>query len=219
MIKTIVFDAYGTLYDVYSIEKKCEIVFPNLGKRISVLWREKQIEYSFLRQLTGNYVPFYTVTKEALRYACKACDVSLDEEKESILLKEYLSLDVYPEVEKVLEQVNNKQLVIFSNGSRDMLEPLVKHSVLAEHIHQVISVDDHKQYKPCAASYYQVLKKLSLTREEVLFVSSNSWDIIGAKTFGFKTLWVNRKDAPTEEMEVRPDYIANDIKKISEIVN
>ncbi|WP_054635823.1 haloacid dehalogenase type II [Thalassobacillus sp. C254] len=219
MVQAIVFDAYGTLFDVHSVEKKAEQLFPGNGREISERWRQKQIEYTFLRQLMGIYEPFSKITTDSLRYTCKELELELGESDEQALRNEYLNLDVFQEAKGVLEGLNDYQRVIFSNGSRDMIEPLVSQSVISSLIHKIISVNDYKQYKPVPASYQSVLRNLNVKRDEVLFVSANGWDIIGASAFGFRTAWVNRKHSPLEELDVRPDIESADLSGVLKLLN
>ncbi|RXZ02360.1 haloacid dehalogenase type II [Fictibacillus sp. S7] len=215
-IKAFVFDVYGTLFDVHSVKEKCEEFFPEKGAQISQDWRKKQIEYSNLRQLMGNYETFSTVTRDALRYAIKKNQGERSEQIEKELMDAYLKLTHYPETESVLSQLSDKTLAIFSNGSHDMLDPLVHQSGLTRLFDFVISIDEVKQYKPTPASYYHVLKTLNVKRDEVLFMSSNGWDISGAKNFGFHTAWINRNDLPVEELNLFPDVIYSDLNGILE---
>jgi len=215
-IKALVFDVYGTLFDVYSVKEKCEELYNGKGEEISILWRQKQLEYSFLRQLMGQYEPFSKVTMDALKYALKKFNLKYNYENGKILMEAYKGLSCYPEVENVLEQMKHKTLAVFSNGSRDMLEPLIQSSGLSHLFDETISVDDIKQYKPTPASYTHALNTLGLERKEVLFMSSNGWDISGAKNFGFKTAWINRSNAPVEELNQTPDCIYQDLNGILE---
>ncbi|MFK3959702.1 haloacid dehalogenase type II [Pseudalkalibacillus hwajinpoensis] len=216
-IKAFVFDAYGTLFDVFSVSKKCEELFPSKGDQISQSWRKKQLEYSYLRQMMGNYRPFSEVTRDALRYAVEEAETELSHENEEILLKAYQQLDVYEEVPKVLKELKAQgvTLAIFSNGSHDMLDPLVKQSPLSEHLDYIISADDIKQFKPSPAAYTHALDFLELKREEVLFMSSNGWDISGAKNFGFHTAWINRNENPVEKLNLQPNSIYHELSGIT----
>lgn len=213
-IKAFIFDVYGTLFDVYSLKKLCNDLYPEKGEKISQSWRTKQIEYFFLRQLMGNYEPFLNITKDALKYAIKEHDEQLNEQKEKQLLEAYLHLVPYPEVQDVLKQLEYKQLVVFSNGSHDMLDPLIQNSGLSNFFNYTISIDEVKQYKPTLASYRHALETLGIKREEVLFISSNGWDISGAKNFGFQTAWINRNNLPIEELDLVPDNIYSDLTGI-----
>lgn len=215
-IQALVFDVYGTLFDVHSVKEQAEALYPDHGEAISKRWREKQLEYSFLRQLNGQYVPFSQVTQDALRYALLELKLHVTEEQITMLMDTYLKLDVYPEVSSVLETMADKRLVVFSNGSHDMLDPLIEQSGLADRFEHLVSVDDIKQYKPAPASYMHALNTLGLKREEILFMSSNGWDITGAKSFGFKTAWINRNGLPVEELNLDPDRIYDDLTGITE---
>lgn len=215
-IKALVFDVYGTLFDVYSVKERCDELFSGKGKELSILWRQKQLEYSFLRQLMGQYEPFIDITKDSLKYATKKLNLEYNNEIERLLIEAYKNLTFYPEVVDVLKQMKHKKLAVFSNGSRDMLEPLILNSGLSSYFDQIISVDDIKQYKPTPASYSYALNSLGLKREEVLFMSSNGWDISGAKNFGFKTAWINRGNLPIEELNQTPNSIYHDLNGILE---
>ncbi|WP_019412741.1 haloacid dehalogenase type II [Paenisporosarcina sp. TG20] len=215
-IKAFVFDAYGTLFDVHSVMEKCNEYFPEKGEKISLSWRKKQIEYFFIRQLTGNYKPFHIITRDALTYAVKEQGESLSKQQEDSLMESYNLLTPYDEVTSVLEQLEGKKRVVFSNGSHQMLDPLIEQASLASLFSDVLSVDETKQYKPTPASYNIVLNKLNVRREEVLFMSSNGWDISGAKSFGFNTAWINRNGLPVEELDAAPDKIYHDLRGILE---
>lgn len=210
-IKAFVFDVYGTLFDVTAIKKECEELYPGYGEKISQTWRSKQVEYFMLRQLMGNYDTLYTITSDALRYALNENDLQTSVHNEQMLLGAYLHLPLYAESIEVLTQLKDKNLVVFSNGSHDMLNPLVKNAGLEELFDQVLSIDDVKQFKPTAASYQYALEQLGIERHEVLFMSSNGWDVSGAKSFGFQTAWINRKGMPVEELDLAPDYIFDDL--------
>jgi 2-haloacid dehalogenase len=210
-IKAFVFDAYGTLFDVHSVIEKCNDLFPGKGESISGIWRQKQLEYSFLRQLMGRYSTFFEITGDALRYACKEAGAELTEEKENQLIDAYLELRHYDETEEVLRMLEAYQTAIFSNGSFDMLAPLVEQSPFGPLLDEVLSVDDVKQFKPTPMAYQHVLDRLCVRREEVLFMSSNTWDIAGAASFGFHTAWVNRHGKVMDELGVKPDYEYNDL--------
>lgn len=218
MIKAFVFDAYGTLFDVHSVGKECNKVFPNKGDAISQSWRKKQLEYFFLRQLIQRYKPFDEITKDALNYACKENDAELSEVDEKRLMDAYLELELFNEVETVLQQLSHKKLVVFSNGSKNMIDPLVAQSNIQSSIDLIISADEIKQYKPTPAAYNYAQEQLDMKREEILFMSSNPWDIIGAKSFGFRTAWINRKELVSEELDIQPDSIYDDLSGISEWV-
>ncbi len=211
-IKAFVFDVYGTLFDVAAIKKECEDLYPGYGEKISQSWRSKQVEYFMLRQLMGNYETLHTITQQALKYVLKENDLQSSEENEQILMDAYLHLPLYEEVEGVLAQLKDKNLTVFSNGSHDMLDPLIENAGLTNVFEHILSIDEVKEFKPAPASYQYALDKLGLASSEVLFMSSNGWDISGAKNFGFQTAWINRKNLPVEELDLEPDYIFDDLK-------
>jgi 2-haloacid dehalogenase len=215
-IKAFVFDAYGTLFDVHSVMELCENLFPSKGENITKVWRQKQLEYSFLRQLMGQYETFYSITKDALVFACREAQVDLKQGDEKKLLAEYLRLQHYSEVEEVLSQLKDYKTAIFSNGSFDMLGPLMEQAPFSTLLDEVLSVDDVKQFKPTPMSYQSVLSRLNVRREEVLFMSSNTWDIAGASNFGFYTAWINRQGKPMDILGAEPHYIYNDLTGILE---
>ncbi|MGD6994858.1 haloacid dehalogenase type II [Sutcliffiella horikoshii] len=219
-ISTFVFDVYGTLFDVHSVKEKADELFDGKGMEISEIWRRKQLEYSFLRQLMGNYETFSEVTKDSLKYALKQLAIPFSNKEVESLMVQYTSLRAYDEVQNVLSTLkeNGKVLAVFSNGSRDMLEPLVEQAGMKEYFHHIISVDDTKQYKPTPASYTGVLKVIGVKREEVLFMSSNGWDISGAKNFGFHTAWINRNHLPQEELGLAPDYTFDSLDGILDLI-
>ncbi|MGG5254402.1 haloacid dehalogenase type II [Neobacillus sp. SM06] len=210
-IKALVFDVYGTLFNVHSVKEKADELYPMKGDEISRQWRQKQLEYSFLRQLMGKYETFWKITEDSLRYTLKNLKLEHSSEKINALMDAYLHLSPYPEVEEVLTKLRSKRLAVFSNGSHKMLDPLIKHSGLSSLFNEIISVDDRKQYKPTPAAYHYVLDRLELERSEILFMSSNGWDISGARAFGFQTAWINRNQFPVEELGLRPHSIFPDL--------
>jgi 2-haloacid dehalogenase len=212
--KAFVFDAYGTLFDVHSVIEKCNELYPGKGEAISRVWRQKQLEYSFLRQLMGKYATFLAITRDALHYACKEAGAELTEDTEKQLIDSYLKLQHYEETEEVLNKLQTYRTAIFSNGSFDMLNPLVDQSPFSSLLDEVLSVDEVKQFKPTPMSYQLVLDKLGVRREEVLFMSSNTWDIAGAASFGFYTAWINRQGKVMDELGVKPHYEYGDLRGI-----
>lgn len=216
-IKAIIFDAYGTLFDVHSVKEKCESIFSEKGGEISPIWRGKQLEYSNLRSLMGRYRSFSQVTREALRFACKKLELPLDQEKENELMDAYLSLEAYEEVSRILPKLAVSHLAILSNGSHDMLNPLVEKNHFDRYL-DVISVDDVKQFKPSPGAYSCVFDKYNVKREEVLFLSSNPWDISGAANFGFHTAWVNRNGNTMDQMGFEPDVVIQDLTELPKLI-
>ncbi|WP_215144818.1 haloacid dehalogenase type II [Exiguobacterium qingdaonense] len=215
-IKAIVFDVYGTLFDVHSVKDACEQEFPEKGTAISQVWRTKQLEYFFLRHMMGRYEDFDIVTRDALRYALDVHDATSTEDIEQRLIESYAHLTPYEEVESVLKELHDVKTVILSNGTDKMLEALLRNAGLADYFDEVVSIDGIKQPKPTPAAYMHWFKTSGLRRDEVLFLSSNGWDIAGAKSFGFHTAWINRNDLPFEQFDVKPDATYRNLTGISE---
>jgi len=196
-LQALVFDAYGTLYDVHSVVRR-------KGAALSQLWRAKQLEYTWQRSLMRRYVPFSQVTREALAYACEALQLALDDGRSHALMQEYLRLATYPEVPAALAALRVRKAIL-SNGSPDMLAPLVAHSGLA--LDAVLSVDEVKIFKPAPEVYQLAVDRLGVRKEDIGFVSSNCWDALGAKSFGFRVYWINRLKAPVDALGFGPDRI------------
>ena len=207
----LVFDAYGTLYDVHSVIRRCETCFPGKGMQLSQLWRAKQLEYTWQRSLMQRYVPFSQVTREALAYSCTALGLSHREHEED-LMAEYLRLAPFPEVPGALERLKMKRAIL-SNGSPDLLDPLVRNSGFK--FDAVLSVDELKIYKPAPQVYELAVKRLNVRKERIGFVSSNCWDALGAKSFGFTVFWINRGGAPLDRLGFTPD---EQIKSLDEVL-
>lgn len=201
--EAFVFDAYGTLYDVHSVLRRCESFFAGKGTQLSQLWRAKQLEYTWQRSLMQRYAPFSTVTREALAYACEALGLELTVERMEALMSEYTMLAPYPDVEAALAQLSSIKKAILSNGSADMLEPLVRNSGLQ--FDAVISVDELQIYKPAPQVYELAVKRLGT--KNIGFVSSNCWDALGAKSYGFTVYWINRLNAPVDRLGFVPDAV------------
>jgi 2-haloacid dehalogenase len=200
-VEALVFDAYGTLYDVHSVARRCETCFPGKGTALSQLWRAKQLEYTWQRSLMQRYAPFSTVTREALAYSCAALGLDLGDH-ERALMDEYLHLAPFPEVRAALSRLPGKKAIL-SNGSPDLLEPLVRNSRL--HFDAVLSVDELRVYKPAPQVYELALQRLRVPKDRIGFVSSNCWDALGAKSYGFTVYWINRSGAPVDALGLKPD--------------
>ncbi len=201
--RALVFDAYGTLFDVHSVVRRCESFWPGKGTALSQAWRAKQLEYTWLRSLMRRYQPFSDLTRDALAWACESLGLQLDAAEAKALMDEYLTLAPYPDVEDFFRSLKAQKRAILSNGSPDMLDPLVKHSGLK--LDAVLSVDELKIFKPAPAVYELAVKKLSMPKERIGFVSSNCWDALGAKSFGFRVYWINRLGAPLDRLGFTPD--------------
>src|SRR5687767_13483437 len=209
--EAFVFDAYGTLYDVHSVAARCESNWPGKGTQLSVLWRAKQLEYTWQRSLMQRYAPFSTVTRDALAYSCEALKLELSVAQTEGLMAEYLNLSLYPDVVRTLQALNTRKAIL-SNGSPDMLLPLVQNSGLE--LDAVISVDELRIFKPAPQVYALAVEKLHLDHSKVGFVSSNCWDAMGAKSYGFQVYWINRAGAPVDRLGFKPDGILASLNEI-----
>jgi 2-haloacid dehalogenase len=200
-----VFDAYGTLFDVHSVIEAGRAVTSD-PQALSTLWRQKQLEYTWLRSLMGRYEDFWAVTEQALRFALRRLDIQAGEAQVKSLMDAYLSLACFPEVKAALGRLRGVPLGILSNGSPRMLEAAVRSSGLEGMLQHVLSVDAVKTYKPSPRVYELGPRAFGLPAGDMLFVSSNAWDIAGAKAFGYRTCWCNRAKAPMEMLGLEPDY-------------
>ena len=208
----LVFDAYGTLFDVHSVVQRCDTLWAGKGAQLSQLWRAKQLEYTWQRTLMDRYRPFHVVTRDALEFACQALGVELTPAAADALMEEYLRLRTYPEVPAALAALAGKKAIL-SNGSPDMLEPLVGQSGLS--LDAVLSVDELRVYKPSPRVYELAVTRLDVPRERIGFVSSNCWDALGAKSFGFTVYWVNRSGAPLDRLGFTPDRTIRSLAELA----
>jgi 2-haloacid dehalogenase len=233
--KAVIFDAYGTLFDVHSVIAAAEQMFPGHGDALSQLWRQKQIEYTQLRTLAApvgapgmHYRPFWDITLDALRFAAKKLHLTLSRAAEKRLMDEYACLSAFPDAVPTLRQLRDAPsglsasaggksgsrsgslcgsqpgLAILSNGNPQMLDIAVKSAGMTGLFDHVLSVDTVRAYKPSPAAYALGTQAFDAEAREVVFVSSNGWDVAGASWFGFTTFWLNRQNAPAEELGVTP---------------
>jgi 2-haloacid dehalogenase len=206
-MEAVVFDAYGTLFDPHSVQAECERLFPGSGAELSLLWRAKQLEYTWLRSLMNGYEDFWQVTAAALRFSCASLKLTCSDKHHEKLMQEYLRLKAFPDVHDALAALRGKRLFILSNGTPGMLEPLVKNAGLDGAFSGLLSVDAVKIYKPSPRVYALAVKETGLEKAAIGFVSSNCWDIAGAGSYGFRTFWINRGGAAVEELGVPPSAI------------
>jgi len=208
-LKALVFDAYGTLFDVHSVIARCEQLWPGKGAMLSQTWRAKQLEYSWLRTLMGRYQPFSTVTRDALAYACEALGLALDAAQSDALMQAYRALEPYPDVPPALAQLRagGRKLAILTNGSPDMIDPLLRHCGMQKTFDAVLSADALRTYKIASPVYQMAVDRLGVAARDIGFVSSNCWDALGAKNFGFNVWWINRQNAPVDRLDAQPDGI------------
>jgi 2-haloacid dehalogenase len=191
-IKAVVFDAYGTLYDIQSVAYVTEAAFPGYGEIITQIWRIKQLEYSWLRSLMRRYEDFSVITRESLAYTLKVLGLKHEAQMFERIMEKYLHLDLYPDAAAALAAMQDRKLAILSNGSPDMLSALVRNSGLDRVLDATISVDAKKIFKPSPDAYALIESTLGVSPADVLFVSSNPWDACGAKAFGLKVAWIER---------------------------
>jgi len=210
----LVFDAYGTLFDVHSVVALCDELWPGRGAQLSQLWRTKQLEYTWLRSLMGRYEDFARVTEASLRYACGALQLPYDERKRAQLMDAYCHLAAFPEVNEALGKLQGLKLAILSNGAPAMLDALVANSGLARRFAAVLSVDELKIYKPAPKVYQLAVDRLGVPAPAIGFVSSNCWDAVGARSFGLRTFWVNRGGQPVDGLGFAPDH---EIRSLAEL--
>jgi 2-haloacid dehalogenase len=207
--RAVLFDAYGTLFDVYSVALAAEQLFPGQGQALSQLWRDKQIEYTRLVTTSNDgahYQPFWQLTQAALRHACKRLGLALTPAAELQLMNQYRHLSAFPENRAVLQALKSRGIPtgILSNGDPEMLGIAVRSAGLEGLLDHVISVDAVRRYKTHPAAYALGERATGLRAAQILFVSSNSWDALAATWYGYQTLWVNRYQLPFEELGTQP---------------
>ena len=212
--KIYVFDAYGTLFDVDHACKEMAIQLGDNWEKLSSIWRQKQLEYSWLHNSMNEYDSFWKITKDSLEYAMNSLSMNSVKIKNE-LLDLYFKIGAFEEVEEVLKKIKKNKIktAILSNGSYDMLNSAVKNSKFDELISEVISVDECKKFKPHRDVYNLVIDKFSINKKNCIFFSSNCWDIHGASNFGFQTVWVNRKKNIDELLPGKVDDQVQSLKE------
>ncbi len=211
MVRAIVFDAYGTLFDVHSVVRRGDELFPGKGVALSQLWRSKQLEYTWLRSLMGRYEDFEAITASALRFSCAALGLDWTPQASAALMEQYLHLAPYPEVPAALTALTGHKLGILSNGSPSMLKPLVSNAGLAKHFAAVLSVDALRIFKPHPSVYQLAVDALAIDKHDIAFVSSNFWDAAGATAFGFRVFWINRFGVVPDELGLQPAAVLSSL--------
>lgn len=219
--KAIVFDLYGTLYDVHSVVQQCDASYPGRGVEISAMWRQKQLEYTWLRSLMGQYVPFEEATRDALVYVCNHLNLDLDKATCGMLCDAYLELSPYPDVPAAVQQLKSVglPLAILSNGSVFSIGSVVKSSGLDEYFSHLLSVEQVGVFKPDPRVYALACQTLGMAPDQILFVSSNAWDIAGARHFGFQTCWVNRRGNTFDELGARPHAVIGGLDALPALIS
>ncbi len=219
-IAGVVFDAYGTLFDVYAVEARLEALFPGKGRAISLRWREKQIEYTRLRTLSDRYVDFWTITADALDYACEAEKTTLDAARRDEMLAIYERLPTHPEVPAALRGLHAQglPLAVLSNGNETMLRKALAAADIADLFAHVLSVERVRKFKTAPEAYQLGPDAFGAPVERLAFVSSNGWDAAGAAWFGYRAFWVNRAGAPLERLGVEPEGVGRTMGDLAEFL-
>jgi len=204
-IKAFVFDAYGTLYDIQSVATVTEEAFPGYGDLITQIWRMKQLEYTWQRSMMQRYEDFSVVTRESLVYSVKLLGLSYSDAMFERIMDKYVHLELYPDAKAALATLKGShKLAILSNGSTQMLNDLVKNTGLDQVLDATISIDSERIFKPAPQAYTLIEKKLGVQSSEVIFVSSNPFDVAGAKSFGLNVAWIERVTPQAMAAEIKP---------------
>ena len=230
--RAVLFDAYGTLFDVYSVGLLAEQLFPGHGQALSLLWRDKQIEYTRLVTTSNHgahYQPFWELTRAALVYAIKRIVLPAQAPGASVqfntqierLMNQYRHLSAFPENRQVLSELKTRGIPtgILSNGDAAMLQLAVKSAALDDLLDHIISVDPIRKYKTHPEAYALGEQATGLAAKQIVFVSSNSWDALAATWYGYQTLWVNRYQLPFEELGTQPTRSGSSLREVLDFFN
>jgi 2-haloacid dehalogenase len=214
----VLFDVYGTLFDVYNVGQRLEALFPGNGERASLLWRDKQIEYTRLCSMSRRYRPFGELTRNALRFTCARLELPLQAADEQTLMDEYLRLTPFGENLSVLQTLKARGIRagVLSNGDPPLLDAVITHAGFQTLLAPVLSAHSVQRFKTDDAVYALGPQALGLAAQQILFVSSNGWDAIGATWYGYTTLWVNRAHAPLESLDTEPTRIGSSLLDVLE---
>lgn len=220
-IRAILFDAFGTLFDVYSVSALAEQLFPGKGDALAALWRQKQIEYAFIRTLSGRYKPFLAVTEDGLVFAARKLGLDLDDNARRQLMNQYACLSSFPENLAVLRKLRERglPLAILSNGTPDMLNVAVRSAGMTGLFDHVLSVETVGTYKTHPDAYRLGPDTFGCTPQELVFVSSNGWDAAGATWFGYTSFWVNRGNQPQEQLDVTPSATGTTLQDLLDFID
>jgi 2-haloacid dehalogenase len=213
----IVFDLYGTLLEVASVGRAAGQVTDDPAALVEV-WRQKQLEYTWLRSLMGRHEDFWAVTADALDYALDRLGLAVDADQRSALLDAWLDVRPYPEVPAALAKLSDRKLGVLSNGSPDMLSAGLAAAGIGDALDAVISVEEAGVYKPHPSVYALAEKHFGVPTDRILFVSSNPWDAAGAKAFGLAVAWVNRSGATPERLGAPPDLVVSDLAELADTI-
>ena len=217
-IKAIIFDAYGTLFDVNSAAEKCKEKIGDKWEDFANYWRITQLEYTWLRSIMNRHKDFWQITEDSLNKSMKKFEI--DQNMRSELLDLYKTLSTYPEVKKTLEELKSKnfKLAILSNGTPNLLDELVKSNGLQKFFDDIFSIETVGIYKPSANVYGIPIKKYNIFKNEVVFLSSNTWDVSGGGNFGYKSIWVNRNNNIFDNLDYSPEYELKNLKNLLDII-
>ena len=213
-VDAVAFDLYGTLLEIASVGRAAAEVTEDPAALVD-LWRQKQLEYTWLRSLMGRYQDFWATTGDALDYSLDRMGIVVDDGTRARLLGAWLDVRPYPEVPEALEALAPRRLAVLSNGNPDMLEAGLAAAGIRGRLHHVLSVDELGVYKPHPSVYELALKAFGLPAERILFVSSNGWDASGARAFGLPVAWVNRTAAPLERLGAPPDLMVANLAQLA----
>lgn len=215
-VKAIVFDAYGTLFNIASIDKQLEHHFGEKAGPIGATWRRKQLEYTWLRTLMGKYKDFFSLTKDALTYACTQQSVALKSDVVDDLMEHYYKLEVYTEVPEALQKLSTSyKLAILSNANPELLERATAYNTIKTHLGAIFSVDPLRQFKPVSSIYQLPASHWEIAKNEILFCSSNTWDVSGAKAAGLRVAWINRNNGQEEQLGYSPDIMVHNLLELA----
>ena len=216
--KSIIFDAYGTLFDVNSAAEKCKDKIGDKREGFANFWRTTQLEYTWLRSLMKRHKDFWQITEDSLEKSMKVFGIDMGMKND--LLNLYKVLSPYPEVKNVLENLKKKnfKLAILSNGTPALLEELVRSNNLTNLFDDLFSIEAVKVYKPDSKVYDLPLKKYEIKPEEVTFLSANTWDVSGAGNYGYNSVWVNRNNAVFDNLDFKPKNEINNLTQLLEII-
>ena len=217
--RAVVFDAYGTLFDVHSVATLAEQLWPGRGDALSQLWRSKQLEYSWLRAMSGRYKPFSEVTRDALRHAGARLGLALDPATETRLMNQYASLSAFPENLAALHALKaaGMPLGLLSNGNRDMLDVSIRSAGMVDLFDHVLSSSEVDTFKTLDRLYALGPQAFGCRARQILFVSANGWDAIAAHWYGYTSFWINRSGAPPEQLDTEPDHTGRLLTDVVEL--
>lgn len=215
----VVFDAYGTLFDVHSVASAAEQMFPGRGAALSQLWRSKQLEYSWLRAMSDRYKPFWDITRDALRYSAARLGLDLDDAGVNRLMGQYASLSAFPENLEVLRglRAGGLRLGILTNGNREMIEVSIRSAGMDGLFEHLLSSEQVRTFKTRSAIYDLVPAAFGCAPARVLFASSNCWDAIAARWYGFTSVWVNREGAPVDHLDCQPHVTGSRLTDVARV--